>query len=563
MMSHFAFFVNTTLKQTSFEPQTARQRLKDCAIRALVVLILVPGILAAIGAIVDKATFGDYNPNFHVRYLAFSGWVASPFVLLRWSYSGGKYLTVLRLAIYLLQTTGIIVAYTRAVVSGAEPYHAVEHIRTFFSAEGQFESIRSQEDVYRWLENVMTRVYGPKLTQGPGNGRTVAGRWAMLLPVRIRQNRVRPTECPALIRNQNLRGFDRCYLRFSSGNEDRSPFTAMNFSWTSLPYETFTGSMDMGDVYVHTKLNSYPIAGYWIFVNPYTPVRLALDQIRMMKRVGWIDKATRLIAVDVVLSAPELAEPVWGLIEFTIEISQTGQYIPNTPRLIFNHLETFDYAQSESNVATFTRLYTHMAGVALDPDEREQQGITTQGNAVTRCGGYVGKQYYVPFYLGIFSSAVYTLLELFIIFRQDWRKSLKRIFTYTEALWIILLITCVSLRYSSDRALPCVTSVVTQDPFSAANTTKEVFDTAVVYRFELHVASIGWQAAREILGLAMFIHVFNSLKFIVNFASLGVLIRTMQAAGPELASFSSLVCHRLLGLHDHVLHNLQYASQRV
>ena len=85
-----------------------RAELKQFIARWAVACLLVPAVLAAIGSIMDKALFGDYNPNFHVRYLAFSGWVASPFVLLRWSYSGGKYLTVLRLAIYLLQTAGII-----------------------------------------------------------------------------------------------------------------------------------------------------------------------------------------------------------------------------------------------------------------------------------------------------------------------------------------------------------------------------------------------------------------------------------------------------------------------
>ena len=79
--------------------------------------------------------------------------------LLRWKI---KYLTVLRLAIYLLQTTGIIVAYTRAVVSGAEPYHTVEHIRTFFSVGEQFGKITSQDDVYGVLENVMKRRTTPK-----------------------------------------------------------------------------------------------------------------------------------------------------------------------------------------------------------------------------------------------------------------------------------------------------------------------------------------------------------------------------------------------------------------
>ena len=515
-----------------------RAELKQFIARSAVACLLVPAVLAAIGSIMDKALFGDYNPNFHVRYLAFSGWVASPFVLLRWSYSGGKYLTVLRLAIYLLQTTGIVVAYTRAVVSGAEPYHAVEHIRTFFSVGEQFGKITSQDDVYGWLENVMKRLYDAEIPNGPGEGRTVAGRTAMLLPLRLRQNRVRATKCTSTIASLSLRGFDKCYLRFSPDTEDRSPYTSMNFTWTNLPYKTFTGRVDLSDVYVPTTLNSYPLAGYWVFFPADTPYNLARDQIRAMKRVGWIDKGTRLIALDLALVVPELSEPIWGLIEFTIEISQTGQYLPNTPRLIFNHIEEYEGSDSLVDNGTLKRVADFVKAMPLDPASRKSTGIIDQGNAVTRCDAFMADLTYVPFYLGIFSSAVYTSFELFFVFRKSWRKSLRCLFTYTEALWVILLVISLALQCVSHYAFPCSVSAVTQDPFVSANMTAGIRATAVVNRFELHMTAVHWRAAREVLGLAMFVHIFNSMKFLVNFQSLGTLVRTVQAAGPELASFS-------------------------
>ena len=78
-------------------------------------------------------------------------------------------------------------------------------------------------------------------------------------------------------------------------------YTSVSFTWTNLPYKTFTGRVDLSDVYVPTTLNSYPLAGYWVFFPSDTPYNLARVQVWAMKRVGWIDKGTRLIALDLLM----------------------------------------------------------------------------------------------------------------------------------------------------------------------------------------------------------------------------------------------------------------------
>ena len=342
--------------QPETSPKTVKRRLGQFALRLAVVAIIIPGLLSAVGAIIDRTIFGaDANPHFHVRGLAFSGLVASPAMLLRWCYSKGKYLTAVKFTVYALQTVGVFVAYNEALVAGVEAYHVVEHVRTFFSVDGQFDDIKSEDDVYDWLEKVMERVYNNSETTSERLGRVVGGRLSLVLAPRLRQNRVRRTACAGNVPAQGLHGFEMCYRKFSAANEDRSPHTSKNFTWTNLPYETYTSQRSMSDVFVRTKLNTYPVAGYWTYFPINVPYELAVNQLRAMRQLGWIDMGTRLIALDFTIEAPDMEIPIWGVVEFNIEISQSGQFLPNTPMLVFNHLPRYEDAL-EINVSGRTEV---------------------------------------------------------------------------------------------------------------------------------------------------------------------------------------------------------------
>ena len=115
---------------------------------------------------------------------------------------------------------------------------------------------------------------------------------------------------------------------------------------------------------------------HWLAIGcffPPTPYTLARDQVRAMKRVGWIDKGTRLIALDLALVVPELSEPIWGLIEFMIEISQTGQYLPNTPRLMLNHIEEYEGSDSLVDSGSIKRVTDFVKETPLDPRAEKAQ----------------------------------------------------------------------------------------------------------------------------------------------------------------------------------------------
>ena len=522
--------------------QAPAQLKKKLALSCLVMLVITPGVLAAVGAIIDHRIFGSHNPNFHVQFLPYSAFVASPCVVLRWCFvwkrGERRSRLPLEFLIYLLQTGGLLAAYMSALVGGKEAYHAVEHMRNFFSADGSFQKIRTADNVYRWLDKVMTNIYSGPDIYGKSGGRTVAGRTVIFSALRLRQNRVKGQSCPSSVKYMGLTGFQECFLAFSKSNEERRPYSTMNFTWTNLPYKNYVGYTSMDDVTSTTPFNVYPLAGYWTFFSIDATLRLVRNQIQAMKRAKWIDKQTRLVVLDFGIQVPETKQPLWGEVEFSVEILQTGQFIPNTPTIILNSLPKVTRRNTISDNAGPAALRT-LPAKALNMSRNAKQLPATLLEALGGgCEVLVGTEYYVPFYLGVLSVAIYTAFQQAISLCENWRRHLKRIFTYTEVLFVIFISISWGFRLSADALSPCSVSYLLQVPFVSSALGDDFYRTAIVSRFEPQMMAIRWQDARHLFALALFVHFFNILKFLVNFAKLGELVRTIKEAAPELASFS-------------------------
>ena len=510
-------------------------------LRFFLLFILAPGLFAGLGAIVDRRIFGTQNSHFHTTFFPCSAFVAGTPAIVRWTYSssGGQHVKAMEFAIYVIQTGGIVGAYRSALVGGKETFDTIKHIRQFFAIGDQFFRITSPETLYSWLFGVVTKVYNTSQPRSHNGGRMVAGRLAMVSPIRLRQNRVKAEKCAPSVGFFHLSGFKKCFMKFSSENEDRAPYSVMKFNWTNLPYKTFSGFAKMDEIYTTTEQNRYPFAGYWTFFPPTVSFKLVHSQLQAMRRAKWIDKQTRLIAMDFSFILPEFSPPLWGIAEFAVEVSQAGQFLPQRPDIIINLLpeQSSDKLGFEAENDT-NAFYQELIYAVADGEYGSGTPIDTGGHDNGKCSELTGKEYFIPFYFGMFSVALYTMYIHLMKVRTNWRDYFSSFFTYTEIVWVIVLVLSVVFRLRADRWTPCTFSVTIQTPFVSAVTEEDVIRSAVFSRFELSMMGVWWQEARRFLGLALFLHLFNFLKFFTRFSRLGWLVRTLQSAASGLASFS-------------------------
>ena len=440
-------------------------------------------------------------------YLPFSAFVSAPFVLLRWTASDGapRYVHTVEFAIYIVQTGGILAAYSSALVSGKKPYHVMEHVRNYFSADGRFQKIESSDDVYDWLETVLEKVYNNSNPSGKLAGRVVAGRLSLLHFFRLRQNRVKSSDCPQTVYNMGAAGFEKCYLSFDRSREDRSQYSSMNFTWTNMPYKTYSGTVDMNDETVPGDFTSYPIAGYWtLFANDCT-YELAIGQLRAMKEAGWIDTQTRLIAWDFGFLVPDASPLLWGTADFKIEVTPEGQFVPFGQTMTLNVLPLIVFPTPPENFDFGAMMNERIAANQDTPKPVD----TGNSDPLNRCLVLEGGIYFIPFYLGMFSTAIYTVFIHTISLIRNWKAHLMRPFSYTELLWVLFLFASAVLRLSGDAKNPCMGSLILQEPFVNATTPDDIFRSSLTWRYEMLSMGQTWQDSRHLLAMALFLHFFN------------------------------------------------------
>ena len=531
----------------------SKKVLRLFAARCLLVVILTPGVMAAVGAIIDRQVFGEkQNPHFHVQYLAYSSLLAVPFILLRWTYDGGRYVKTMEFAIYILHTVGFAVAYPSVLLAGEEVYLAVEHADNVLSVDGEFNRIHDVNATFDWLDKLALRIFNSSLLAEKGS-RQLSGRMVLAASIRIRQNRVKTSPCKGELFEVGLVGIEQgCYPPFSSNSEMTSPFSDLNSTFTDLPFKTFSGSVNPRDVITETRLGRFPLAGYWIFLPldaTYDDVRL---QLEAMRRANWIDSHTKFFNVEFTLFFPDMEPVMWGIVHYGIDVSQNGRLVPNPPLRVFNPVPKTEplltrFSAPDGSPIRGLRALSFLARlIQRTYAERILNGtigslpvdITLPAGDGPECIIVTGKEFFIPFYLGMFTATIYMFCIHCIQVVHDWRSYLKHMFTYAELAWMAMLIGSWVLRLASTAVLPCTMNLVAQNPLAGTETLEDVARTSIAVRFELQAGAVFWQESRNFLGLAFFLHLLIFLKFLVHFTDLGTVVRTLQAAGTELASFS-------------------------
>ena len=496
--------------------------------RLFICLIFLPGLLTLIGYIVESAVYiPSRRTNYHTQYFGIAAYLAAPLILIRWYWRWPQHAGKLDFVIYALQTIAFFLTLDHTSLSGNDLYQSNSFIREQFKSE-QFLKITTEKDTWQWLEDVMDYVYDRNDTY-TAFSRKLSGRMTMGTAIRIRQNRVKRRNCTALFTKLSFAGSESCYPMFTKDTEDRDAYgDYVRFHYYNKTVNSTTGyPISMEAHIVDGDFGTYPLAGFWVWFSPPLDVQGARLMLEVMQKSNWIDDQTRAIGFDMgILLLDFVDKPLWANLNFVVEVNKAGKFVPHHPQVDLNFLAHYeeDYDPESIYGWYFTQLVT---GVNLNSLERCQPVV-------------VLRLLLQPMYLGFLPFVLYSVVLAVIQCVQDWRRFLNRPFNATDMLWSAMILAAMGFILQSLRYVDCGSSVFEQTMFDPIIGTDWNTTSAIRYalRFEfLQVASV-WTSARRLLGVAVFIHVFNFLKFLVRLKALGVLVRTLRFAALDLCSFS-------------------------
>ena len=235
-----------------------------------------------------------------------------------------------------------------------------------------------------------------------------------------------------------------------------------------------------------------------------------------MRDNQWLDYQTRMISLDCTIVALDFPQTTMAAAIHLIEVTQSGLLVPVAPSVNFNFLDDAGGGEepSEGN------------STMPPPGEDEDKKDSGKCPSVTK-----HPDFFLPIYLGILPAVVYTLYLHIVTVFDNWRDYLHHPFTYSELAWLVTVMLSIGFRWRSIYYDHCNFEKIPQ--FLYPNDTNV---TAVV--FEFIPVAMEWFESRRVLGLALFLHLFNFLKFVIQIPALSSLIRTLKIAFNELASFS-------------------------
>ena len=537
---------------------------KNTITGVLLAAVFTPLVCAAIGACVDFILFGSsprINLNFHTRYMAYSSLVVVPLVVVRIVASrmdsnsapgSNRVVKIVDVCVYILLTIAVGVALPNAMLAGPETFHAADHTRNVLSANGMFEKIRSEEDVYNWLEEMMYNVYDDSFPSNKGS-RAIDkhGRAILFCSLRLRQSRVKPTTCSEIMNEAGLVIGNTCYPPFSSEYEDNETYSNMKFTYYNEPHKKLNGKLSYpSDISAFTvNAGSFSLAGFWTWFSPDATRNDTVNQIRDMREANWIDQQTRLVGIDAAVAYPDFKpRAIWITVQMNVVVSSSGKFLPQpvftTPNYFpLSEVSNSDDPNGEAYVNESRRGFTLLSETLAANSYYGWKWFSDQLGRpdiyfITGCSVIIGSLYLIPFYLGIFCAFIYTFQVHILLFIEDRRRYVRQFFTYTEIIWMLMLVLSWVFWCRASYEQTCQFSVFIQTPFPSATDSNGAFRTGVAIRMELQNVAVMWTQARNVLGFALFLHLLNFLKFFIKFKALGALIRTLSRAAPELLSFS-------------------------
>lgn len=485
---------------------SSRRKEVNVILRLLMAVVFIPGFLSAIGAIVERAIYGVTNrPNFSPVMMLFGGFIAAPFILIRWFWPVKLkcHLNKLEFVYYVLFSVGFIVAVVTTTVAGNELFYTGQHVRSIFGGKDStdFMNIDSRPAAYTWLNQTFSRIY-TATSKFNRVSRELPGRIMLNGPIRLSQFRVVPESCSSGTRGLSLVSTGSC---FGSSKQDKGPFSRLNISYRNVPYRNYVGDwIYPSDVTLKGTLDTYPLAGHWVMFGPDFQPSEVHEMLGALEASDWIDDQTRMISLDCTVIAPDFPRTTVVSTIHIVEVTLSGHLVPASPSVNFNFLDD----SGSSNDTVFSNGMEEKCSTVMEhPD------------------------FFLPIYLGILPALVYTVFVHVLIAYCDWRKCLYNPFFYTEFAWFVTVMLSVIFRWRSIYFDHCDLTVVPQQVYPQAR-------HVAIGMFEYIPIAEQWFESRRVLGLALFLHLFNFLKFIVQIPALSSLIRTMKIAFNELASFS-------------------------
>eukprot|EP00117_Sycon_ciliatum_P023903 scpid37297/ scgid0980/ len=467
---------------------------KTC-VRVTLIAVFTPLLFSSIGAIVDRVIFGPgvNNVNYHARYAAYSALVVAPLAIFRLLVvtlsrpaERKRNVNVADFVAYLLLTIAVGVALPRTILAGPEIFHAADHAKDIFTVNGMYEKIKTESDVYDWLETMFTNIYNDSFPSNKGSRFADArGRIILLGMVRLRQVRVKPVACDKRFADLGTVGSEMCYPPYSKENEDKSTYSPMNFSYSDAWYNSFEGRRHYpSKMIASTATGDYSLAGFWTIFPQDVTRQDCTNHMRDMHNASWIDAQTRLVGIDTTVLFPDFHPfPVWGALQMNILVSSSGKFLPQPFYLVPNYMPQAEKSltpdagppSTNPNLLNLTASATQPpVGIAVASrlaymnSSQLMRQAKVQGSPDVAlsdsCVVVVGSLYLTPFYLGIFCAFVYTMQIHIHCAVESRRQYLSSFFTYTELVWMLTVLlswvfrsvwlpTCRAVRstYSSSR----------------------------------------------------------------------------------------------------------------
>lgn len=395
---------------------------KLALLRLVMVFIILPGCVAAVGAIFEHIMYGSCSQNYHVRFMVYASYIAAPFMLLRWFWSWPQHTAKLAFSIYIIQTSAFIFALSNSTIAGLDTHYTVAHIHTIFQND-QYKQIVDKEDVYAWLRASLKNVYGTTADNASETSRLLPGRLALYGALRLKQSRSMSTDCSSTLDLSGLT-IKTCYENYSPENADKSTYSDLNFTYVNPSYLNYAGRrIYASDVDRTGDLNTYPMSGHWVLWRYDLQWNDVLGMVNAMEKHGWINDHTREISFDFNVVTLDVSSPIVCIVMFTIERSSSGRFSPAPAVISPNFLDSVDISFNENSTGI------------LDG----------------KCGDNVDlqKAYVVPTYLGMLPIVFYMVFVHVLRLRKDWRLYARSTFTYTELAWVTAISVSVVLRWVS------------------------------------------------------------------------------------------------------------------
>eukprot|EP00117_Sycon_ciliatum_P041984 scpid35049/ scgid30610/ Polycystin-2; Polycystic kidney disease 2 protein homolog len=477
-------------------------------LRLTVTCVVIPGVLASAGAIVEAIVYGTLNKaHFNEKYALYSSLIAIPLILVRWYWQWPKHLLKLEFAYYVIITTGFVAAVYSVTIAGPEVYRTGEHIRKVFGGpdNARYSDISTAEDIHNWLSATMDFTFHDNLEVSFGS-RELPGRMALLSSMRVMQFRSPVKECSKYIKSLLIAGASQCYeSRSQSSRQDTKPFSSLNYSYVNPSYVSLSlERIYASDLVLHGQEYSYPLAGHWVMFDLNFSRRRVLTMLSAMRNPDhpWIDYQTAMVALTFEVLITDSPKTLLCVVTFVIERTTSGLFVPSPPYIGMNNLNDVEIGDFRTDLPP---------GKCIP--------VATH------------KDFFTLLYLIVLPGVLYTMFRHVLRAHYNLSKYLLHPFTYSEIGWAICVLLSMIFRWRAVAFEHCDIAEVPQDIYGSN-------ETEMVILFESLGSADSWFESRRVLGMAVFLHLFTALKFVVQLPALSGLIRTLQLAGRELTSFS-------------------------